>query len=117
EITERIGQYPKGEAEILLVEHIKMFAKRERIESIQEKGNTMELLLEEDRSQKVDGTKLFELAVEAGNNVQLGTVGKKLIVKIKFNKESMTERYTFVGDFIDQLANVNQTEENISVSN
>src|SRR5699024_5787409 len=93
-----------------------MFAKRERVESILEKGNTIELLLEEDRSQKVDGTKLFELAVEAGNNGQLGTVGKKLIVEIKFKKESMTERYSFVADFIVELATVNQAAEHISVS-
>lgn len=74
-------------------------------------------MLEEDRSQKVDGSKLFELAVKAGNNVQLGTVGKKLIVKMTFKKETTEERYTFVGDFIDQLASINQAEENISVSN
>ncbi|HIV74475.1 MAG TPA: transcription-repair coupling factor [Candidatus Pseudogracilibacillus intestinigallinarum] len=108
EMIDRFGDYPKEVEELFLVSHIKMFAKRERVESVQEKPNLIELIVEEERSQNIDGSKLFEVAMEFGNNVQLGTVGNKLKVKMKFKNETRQQRYDLVAKFIDKLSSVNQ---------
>src|SRR5699024_7122924 len=91
------------------VSKLKMLAKRERVESIKETGQRIECLLEEERSQRVDGSKLFELVHTFGRNVQLGTVGNQLKMTFKWTKkESEMDRYEFVADCLAGLENVNQ---------
>src|SRR5690625_1384081 len=110
ELIDRFGDYPKEVEKLFLVSYLKMMAKYERVEEISEKGNRTELILEEDRSQQIDGSKLFELANAFGKNVQLGTVGNKLKVVFKWNKESVTEQYQFIGSFIEKMKDINRSE-------
>lgn len=108
ELIDRFGDYPAEVERLLLVSTLKMVAKRERVESITEKGKKTELIVEAERSQRIDGSKLFELANKYGRNVQLGTMNDKLKVVFKWTKESDSKRYHFVSDFITELATVNQ---------
>lgn len=108
ELIDRFGDYPAEVERLLLVSYLKMVAKKERVESITEKGKKIELIVEAERSQRVDGSKLFELANKYGRNVQLGTVNDKLKVIFKWTKESDSKRYHFVADFISDLEAVNQ---------
>src|SRR5690625_2715299 len=88
ELIDRFGDYPHEVEKLFLVSYLKMIAKKERVESITEKGKRTELIVEEARSQQIDGTKLFELANSYGRNVQLGTVGNKLKVIFRWNNET-----------------------------
>src|SRR5690625_4524220 len=110
EMIDRFGDYPKEVEELFLVSHLKMFAKKERVETITEKANRIEILLEDNRSQQIDGSKLFQLANEFGHNVQLGTVGNKLKVIFKWKNESVTEKYGLVGSFMEKLSTVDQED-------
>src|SRR5690625_6031342 len=87
-----------------------MVDKEQRVEAIVEKGTRMEIAVEEERSQKVDGSKLFMLANEFGRHVQLGTAGNKLKVIFKWKNEKTKERYEFVGKFIEALQDVDLDE-------
>src|SRR5690625_810571 len=100
ELIDRFGDYPPEVTELFLVSYLKMVAKEQRVEAIVEKGTRMEITVEEERSQKVDGSKLFMLANEFGRHVQLGTAGIKLKVIFKGKNEKTRERYEFVGKFI-----------------
>src|SRR5699024_6563747 len=111
ELIDRFGDYPHEVEKLFLVSYLKMIAKKERVESITEKGKRTELIVEEARSQQIDGTKLFELANSYGRNVQLGTVGNKLKVIFRWNNETEVERYQYIGTFIDELEKVNQEED------
>ncbi|MBO1004453.1 transcription-repair coupling factor [Pseudogracilibacillus auburnensis] len=110
ELIDRFGDYPKEVEELFLASYLKMVAKVERVEAITEKGNRTEMIVEDSRSQQVDGSKLFKLANDFGRNVQLGTVGNKLKVIFKWRNESNTERYTYVGKFIEKLKNVDHED-------
>ncbi len=111
ELVDRFGDYPSEVEKLFLVSYLKMVAKQERVEAITEKGKKTELLVEEERSQQIDGSKLFELANSFGRNVQLGTVGNKLKVIFKWKNETEVEKYPYIGSFIEKLQSVLQTDE------
>ena len=111
ELIDRFGNYPEEVEKLFLVSYLKMVAKKERVEVINEKPKQIEIILEEETSQLVDGSKLFELASSYGRNIQLGTVGHKLKVIFKWRNESIQEKYEYVGKFIEKLQHVNQEEE------
>src|SRR5699024_5517069 len=96
ELIDRFGDYPVEVDHLFTVSILKMHAKRERVESIRVKNKKVELLVEEDRSQEIDGSKLFELANTFGRDVQLGTDNNKLKVTFKGAKEIADHQYETV---------------------
>lgn len=110
ELIDRFGDYPEEVDKLFLVSYLKMVAKKERVEVINEEKKRTELILEEERSLKIDGSKLFELASTYGDNIQLGTVGSKLKIIFTWEDESYREKYEYIGKFIEQLQHVNQQE-------
>ncbi len=110
ELIDRFGDYPEEVDKLFLVSYLKMVAKKERVEVINEEKKQTELILEEERSLKIDGSKLFELASTYGDNIQLGTVGNKLKIIFTWEDEWYREKYEYIGKFIEQLQHVNQQE-------
>jgi transcription-repair coupling factor (superfamily II helicase) len=108
ELVDRFGDYPTEVAELFLVSRLKMIAKKERVEAINETNQQIECIVEAERSQQIDGSKLFELINTFGRHVQLGTVGQQLKIVFKFRKESHKERYESVIKCMEGLADVNQ---------
>ncbi|RKQ33031.1 transcription-repair coupling factor [Oceanobacillus halophilus] len=107
ELIDRFSDYPVEVGNLFIVSTLKMYAKKERVESIVEKNKKITLLVEEERSQKIDGSKLFELANEFGRNVQLGTENNKLKIVFKYSVPS-PNRFEIVEDFIKKLATVDR---------
>ncbi|MBP1970358.1 transcription-repair coupling factor (superfamily II helicase) [Virgibacillus natechei] len=108
ELIDRFGDYPQEVEHLFAVSSLKMYAKRERIESISEKNKKIELIVEDNRSQQIDGSKLFEVANTFGRGVQLGTENNKLKMVYKYTAESGLRRYQIVEDLVDQLAKVDR---------
>lgn len=109
ELIDRFGDYPEEVENLFLVTTLKMQAKKERIVSITEKNHQMELLVEEDRSQEIDGAKLFEFANQYGRMIQLGTENRQLKVKFRFSREPKLKRYEVLESFIQALKEMKQT--------
>ncbi|HLR66659.1 transcription-repair coupling factor [Virgibacillus alimentarius] len=110
ELIDRFGDYPIEVDHLFSVSILKMYAKKERVESIRAKNKKCELLVEEDRSQQIDGSKLFELANSFGREVQLGTENNKLKIVFRFSKETEHHRFESVSSFIKKLENVDRNE-------
>ncbi|API92319.1 transcription-repair-coupling factor [Virgibacillus pantothenticus] len=109
ELIDRFGDYPEEVSHLFTVATLKMLAKRERITSITEKNNKMEVLVDEKRSQQIDGAKLFEMANEYGRDVQLGTENNKLKLVFKYTSRTKQQCYKTVEEFIDKLKYVNRS--------
>ncbi|KKE77593.1 transcription-repair coupling factor [Bacilli bacterium] len=107
ELVDRYGDYPIEVENLFIVSALKMHSKKEKVESISEKNNKITLLVSEDRSQAIDGSKLFELANQFGRNVQLGTENNKLKITVKYTDKTK-ERYKIVEDFIKKLNTVDR---------
>ncbi|MTW86520.1 transcription-repair coupling factor [Virgibacillus dakarensis] len=108
ELIDRFGDYPGEVEHLFIVSTMKMYAKQERVESINEKNNKIELLVDEERSQRIDGSKLFTLANTFGRGIQLGTENKKLKIVYKWPSEVKHKRYEVVTEFIKQLSTVDR---------
>ncbi|WP_164670626.1 transcription-repair coupling factor [Virgibacillus doumboii] len=110
ELIDRFGDYPEEVENLFVVSSLKKHAKEQRVESIHEKNKKTEMLVDEDRSQQIDGSKLFELANQFGRDIQLGTEGNKLKVVFKWTRDTLPQRYDITEDFIKQLAEVNRED-------
>src|SRR5699024_206179 len=107
-LIDRSGDHPEQESHLYTVTYFKMIAKRERIASIHEKNKKIELLVDENRSQQIDGAKLFELANEFGRDVQLGTENNQLKIIFRPSREWNHKRYERVCHFIDKMTSVDR---------
>ncbi|SFD73137.1 transcription-repair coupling factor [Lentibacillus persicus] len=108
ELIDRFGDYPEEVENLFAVSSLKRHAKQQRVESISEKSGKIELLVSTQRSQEVDGSKLFELANQFGREIQLGTEGNKLKVLFKWSRNTKHKRYELLEDFISQLSHVDR---------
>lgn len=108
ELIDRFGDYPEEVENLFTVSKLRLYGRKERVESITEKPKKLELLIDEDRSQGIDGAKLFEAANSFGRNVQLGTENTKLKIIITWTNEGKHQRFDIAEDFIKRLADVNR---------
>lgn len=109
ELMDRFGDYPTEVENLFKVSEIKMYAKKQRVESVTELPKKITLLIEETRSQEIDGSKLFELANSFGREISLGTENQNLKVGIKWSNETAYKRYDTVIEFIKKLSEVNRS--------
>ncbi|GEN55342.1 transcription-repair coupling factor [Halobacillus faecis] len=103
ELIDRFGDYPQEVDNLFRVSSIRLQAKRSRIESVTEKKKKIEMLMEAEQSQQIDGTKLFEFANQYGRMVQLGTEDSQLKVTFTWDRKTEFKRYELVEEFISKL--------------
>lgn len=103
EMVDRFGDYPNEVENLFHVSSIKVHAKKQRIESISEKKKKLELIVDEEASQQIDGAKLFEFTNEYGRLIQLGTENRKLKVVFQWDKKTFIRRYEIIEQFIEAL--------------
>ncbi|HLQ97616.1 MAG TPA: transcription-repair coupling factor [Candidatus Dormibacteraeota bacterium] len=108
ELIDRFGDIPDEVEHLFSVAIIKMYATREKVESINEHNKKIELLIDDDRSQRIDGTKLLKIANEYGRSIQLGTEKTKLKINLKLPREKEHLRYQIAGEVIKKLAKVDR---------
>ena len=110
ELIDRFGDYPQEVANLFIVSSLKRHAKQQRIESISEKPKKIEILVSKNRSQQVDGSKLFTLANQFGREFQLGTEGSKLKILFKWSRDTHEQRYDILENFISRLSDVDRDD-------
>jgi transcription-repair coupling factor (superfamily II helicase) len=108
QLIDRFGDYPEEVGHLFTVARLRLYGQKERVEFITEKPKKLELLLEANRSQMVDGAKLFELANHFGRHVQLGTENKNLKIVITWTKDTAHERYHTAEELMKKLSKVNR---------
>ncbi|KGX85482.1 transcription-repair coupling factor [Pontibacillus litoralis] len=108
EIQDRFGKYPQEIDNLLQVSALKCNAANHRIETITEKNNKIQMVMEEEASQKIDGSKLFTIANQYGRTIQLGTDDRKLKITFQINSSNKANRYEVIHAFfkdMEQLSN------------
>ncbi|WP_332697253.1 transcription-repair coupling factor [Halalkalibacter lacteus] len=100
EMMDRFGEYPKQVDFLLRLTHIKMSANKERVQQITETKDQVNIILSEETSSKMDGTKLFEAAHKLGREIILGTAGDKIKFAIKTKSLSDEQVLLFIEKII-----------------
>ncbi|MDM5314406.1 transcription-repair coupling factor [Fictibacillus sp. b24] len=89
EFIDRFGDYPVEVECLLLVAGIKLRAKREGVKSIEQKQDTVNMLLNEKTTASVDGGKMFEIANKIGRHVNLGMQNN--LMKVVINRKRVKD--------------------------
>lgn len=103
ELIDRFGDYPEEVANLISVTEMRLAAKDQRVESIKETKKTIELLVEAETSQTIDGEKLFAYANDYGRIMQLGTDNQQLKISFHWDRNMYPNRYQEVIKFIQAL--------------
>lgn len=103
ELVDRFGDYPLEVANLLVVTMLKALARQNRIESIKEKNKQIQIIVDQQKSQEIDGEKLFAYTNPFGRMIQLGTDNQKLKISFVLDGKSYSNRYEHVLTFIKAL--------------
>ncbi|MBD7966203.1 transcription-repair coupling factor [Fictibacillus norfolkensis] len=89
EFIDRFGDYPVEVECLLLVAGIKLRAKREGVKLIEQKQDTVNMILNEKTTSLLDGGKMFEIANKIGRHVNLGMQGN--LMKVIINRKRVKD--------------------------
>lgn len=106
EMIDRFGDYPKEVGYLLLVSKIKNLAKQEGIDSIVEKNNECKMIISEDTTNAIDGSKLFSLVNRLSNKLNLSMTGKQITIHLKRKTFSDGEYLSLLEDVLTRLDEV-----------
>ncbi|WP_416730151.1 transcription-repair coupling factor [Fictibacillus sp. JL2B1089] len=89
EFIDRFGDYPVEVECLLLVAGIKLRAKREGVKLIEQKQDTVNMILNEKTTSLLDGGKMFDIANKIGRHVNLGMQGN--LMKVIINRKRVKD--------------------------
>ncbi|MDQ0233284.1 transcription-repair coupling factor [Metabacillus malikii] len=114
EMIDRFGEYPIEVDYLFQVAAIKVYSIQERVEMIKQEKDQINIYLEEEASNKIDGALLFELSSKYNRTVSLGMDGGRL--KIAILTKGLTEQrwLAIIKELLNGLVNVKK--ENLSIN-
>nr|WP_246596194.1 transcription-repair coupling factor [Bacillus alkalicola] len=83
EMIDRFGDYPEQVDYLFSVSKIKHYAQQEGIKSISEKNNICKIVLSEETTKAIDGSKLFSLINKLSNKLNLSATGNQITIHLK----------------------------------
>lgn len=106
EIVDRFGEYPIEVDYLFQIATIKVFAMQERVELIKQEKEIVNIIIEEEASNRIDGHLLFELSSKHSRTVGLGMDGGRL--KITVNTKGLSEQQwlAIIKELLNGLAHV-----------
>ncbi|OAH56776.1 transcription-repair coupling factor [Domibacillus aminovorans] len=86
EMTDRFGDYPAETADLFKVAEMKIHAAKTKLESMKQSKGTVTILMSEQGTKEIDGTKVFSICNKFGRMCGLGMDEQKLKVTIDIKK-------------------------------
>ena len=114
EIVDRFGEYPVEVDYLFRIAKIKVFAIQERIELIKQEKAMINILIEEEASNKIDGHSLFELSNKYNRMVGLGMDGGRLKITVDTKGHSTEKWLGILTELLNGLANVKKEEVSLN---
>jgi transcription-repair coupling factor (superfamily II helicase) len=112
EIIDRFGEYPEEVAFLFQVAEIKVYALLNGVEQIKQAKQEVTILINEQVTQSIDGSKIFHIGSQFGRNVTPGMEGPRLKIMIK-TKEYQTQQWLhIVGEMVKGISKAKRAQEN-----
>ncbi len=83
EMIDRFGDFPEEVKYLFQVAKIKAYSQQEGVHSIVEKNNECKLLLTEEATTTIDGSKLFSLVNQISRKMNLSMTGNSITIHVK----------------------------------
>jgi transcription-repair coupling factor (superfamily II helicase) len=110
EIIDRFGEYPVEVDYLFKIAKIKVFAIQERVEMIKQEKDVINILIEEEASNKIDGHRLFELSSKYNRIVGLGMDGSRLKITVATKGLAVDKWLVIINELLNGLAQVKKEE-------
>ncbi|MFZ4454519.1 transcription-repair coupling factor [Salibacterium aidingense] len=88
EMIDRFGEYPQETADLFALSKVKLLAKENGVESITQEAGKTTILLKEQTSQSMDGSKLFAMVNDLGREVGIGADAQNIKIAVHHHKMS-----------------------------
>ena len=108
ELVDRFGEYPEEVQLLISVAKIKLYARQEEVVSIAEKNNECKVVLSKERTESIDGARLFTLVNQLSKHMSLSSDGKGITVHIR--TKSLDDR-TFLYLLEQVLSRLDEVEK------
>ncbi|SES24411.1 transcription-repair coupling factor [Salisediminibacterium halotolerans] len=106
ELIDRFGEYPPEVAHLFAVTKVKLYARKEGVETISEKKNECKAVLTEEATNRIDGSKLFTLVNKLSNKLHLSMEGSRIAVHLKTKSLSDREYLSILESVLGKLPEV-----------
>ena len=103
ELIDRFGKYPEEVDHLFSVTKVKLLARDEGIETISEKNNQCKLVLGEEATSHIDGSKLFTLVNKLSSKLHLSMEGSQIAVHLKTKSLSDGEYLSVLQEVLSKL--------------
>ena len=103
EMTDRFGDYPQEVADLFKVAEMKIHAAKTKLESIKQSRDTITILMSEEGTKEIDGSKVFAISSKFGRMCGLGMEEKRLKITIDVKKAPEQGWFNASFEFIKEL--------------
>lgn len=105
ELIDRFGEYPVEVDFLIRISEIKLFAMKEKVESIIQKNNEIKVLFSEETTHTLDGSKVFLFVNNIAPYLVPGMDGTKLFIKLNIKKVPQDQ---YLHDLLSIVKNVSE---------
>lgn len=111
EMIDRFGDYPDEVGYLFQVASLKQYCIQEGIESAAEKNQLCKIILSEETTKAIDGSKLFSMVNRISNKLNLSMTGNKITIHIKRKTLKDKEYLKIMEEVISKLDEVRNDGE------
>ncbi|RLQ91711.1 transcription-repair coupling factor [Falsibacillus albus] len=114
EMVDRFGDYPKQVEYLFSIAEIKVYAARIKLESIKQSKQTINMIMSEQGTAEIDGSKVFEICNQFGRMVGLGMDGNKLKVSLQVKGIGVEKWFKTVFELTKNLEQAKRTATSVN---
>ncbi|UCZ53312.1 transcription-repair coupling factor [Bacillus shivajii] len=106
EMIDRFGEYPEEVDYLFQVSRIKQYANQYGLDTIVEKNNECKVLLSEEETNNIDGSKLFSVVNKISRKLNLSMTGNQITIHLKTKSLTDKEYLTTLENVLSKLKEV-----------
>ncbi|WP_425335434.1 transcription-repair coupling factor [Salipaludibacillus daqingensis] len=110
EMIDRFGDYPSEVSYLFSVSKIKLLSKQEKVESVSEKNNQCKVVLSEETTGRIDGSKLFTVVNKISPKLHLSMLGSQIVIHLKTKSLSDGDYMKILEQVLAKLDDVQKDE-------
>ncbi len=111
ELLDRFGEYPEEIEYLFLISEMKIYSRNTDLVAIKQDKKKVNIVMSEEGTKRIDGSKVFDLCNKHGRAVGLGMEGQKLLITINTARMKTSEWFLIAFDIIKNLDKAIKVEQ------
>ena len=112
EMLDRYGEYPEEVASLFQIAEMKVYALLNGVEQIKQNKQEVTILINEEVTNTIDGSKIFQIGSQFGRNVTPGMEGPRLKIVIKIKDYPVSQWLNIAFEMVKGVSKAKKGHEN-----